>query len=126
MEPVLSPKMSYRLLGMRYVAFDLGDKRTGVAVGDSVTGMCGPVGVIEVAIHDRGGEALVEAIIRSLDEQLGPSNGGASARGEIVVGLPINMDGSEGTRAKVVREFAGRVARRSGREVRFQDERLTS
>lgn len=113
---------------MRYIAFDLGDKRTGVAVGDSITRMCGPVGVIEVAIHERAGEALLGALLNALEEQLGPPpvSAGAGSRGEIVIGLPINMDGSEGPRAKMVREFGARIAERSGREVRFQDERLSS
>ncbi len=44
----------------------------------------------------------------------------------LVFGLPLNMDDTEGPRAKLVRAFAARVAERTGLEVRFQDERLTS
>jgi putative Holliday junction resolvase len=108
---------------MRYIAFDLGDKRTGVAVGDSLTGLCGPVDVVEVSIGDRGGESLLDALMKSLDEHLGPAG---RSRGEIVVGLPINMDGTEGPRARAIRQFGSRIAERAGRELRFQDERLTS
>jgi putative Holliday junction resolvase len=44
----------------------------------------------------------------------------------IVVGLPYNMDGTEGAMAREVREFADRLARETGIEVSYQDERLTS
>lgn len=44
----------------------------------------------------------------------------------IVVGLPFNMDGTEGAMAREVREFAERLARETGIEVSYQDERLTS
>ena len=51
---------------------------------------------------------------------------GARSPGEIVIGLPANMDGTEGPRARVVRQFAARIGAHTGRQVRFQDERLTS
>jgi putative Holliday junction resolvase len=112
---------------MRYIAFDLGDKRTGVAVGDSITRLVSPVDVLEVPARQGDGEALLAAIAAAVEEHLGTANPGrAAARGEVVVGLPVNMDGTEGPRAKVVREVAARIAARTGREVRFQDERLTS
>jgi putative Holliday junction resolvase len=44
----------------------------------------------------------------------------------VVVGLPVNLDGSEGASAKAAREFAGRVAEATGCDVEFQDERFTS
>lgn len=106
---------------MRYVAVDLGDKRTGLAVGDTVTGLASPLGVLEVPIAQRGGEALLEALAAAVGEQIG-----ARDAGELVVGLPINMDGTEGQRAKLVRTFAARLGTRTGRAVHFQDERLTS
>ena len=46
--------------------------------------------------------------------------------GLLVVGLPRNMDGSEGPMAEQAREFATLVSRRSSLPVRFEDERLTS
>ncbi len=106
---------------MRFLAIDLGDKRTGLALGDSDTGVVSPVGVIEVGAPERAGDALRDAIAAAIDEQIG----GGSA-GELVVGLPLNMDGTEGARAKVVRAFAARLGERTGRVVHFQDERLTS
>jgi putative Holliday junction resolvase len=108
---------------MRYVAIDLGDKRTGLAVGDAITRLVTPLAVLESPIAVRGGEQLLEDLAKAIAEQLGPAAAGA---GELVVGLPLNMDGTEGPRAKMVREFAARVEKKTGRVVRFQDERLTS
>jgi putative Holliday junction resolvase len=52
------------------------------------------------------------------------------ARVELIVGLPLNMDGTEGPRAKMVRDFTARLAARlptaPTRPIHFQDERLTS
>lgn len=106
---------------MRYVAIDLGDKRTGLAVGDSQTRVVTPLVVLESPVAARGGEQLLDDLARAIGEQVGPRG-----EAELVVGLPLNMDGTEGPRAKLVREFAARLERKTGRPVRFQDERLTS
>jgi putative holliday junction resolvase len=113
---------------MRYLAIDLGDKRTGLAVGDSVTGLVSPLDVVEVGIHLNTGTALLEALARVVEAHIGPSRPGAraAAGGSLVVGLPLNMDGSEGPRARVVRAFAARLTARTGLPVQFQDERLTT
>lgn len=117
---------------MRYVAIDLGDKRTGLAVGDSETRVVTPLSVIEVAIGLGAGTALLEAVARAVEDQLGPARSQDSPGrrlampGELVVGLPLNMDGTEGPRSKVVRAFAARIASRTARTLSFQDERLTS
>ncbi len=120
------------------MAIDLGDKRTGLAVGDAITRLATPLTVLEVPIDRNGGDALLDAIDKAVVEQLGragaaggfgrgaPGDFGRGAPGELVVGLPINMDGSEGQRAKLVRGFAERIGERTGRTVHFFDERLTS
>jgi putative holliday junction resolvase len=120
-----------RLFRMRYVAIDLGDKRTGVAVGDDQTHLVSPLDVLEVEMRAAAGNALLEAIGRVVEAQLGPvpRAGPASAwvsPGEVVLGLPINMDGTEGPAARAARAFGARIQERTGRLVRFQDERLTS
>lgn len=107
-------------LVLRYLAIDLGDKRTGLAVGDLVTRIASPVAVLEVPIASNGGEELVRAIVRAVHEHVGTTNT------QLVVGLPLNMDGSEGPRAKQVRAFAARIGAATGLFVNFQDERLTS
>lgn len=108
---------------MRYLCIDLGDKRTGIAAGDSITRIAAPVGVIELPISERAGEALIEAVLRAVNDQVSPH-----ARATIVFGLPLNMDGTEGPRARHVRTFATRLAERLGpdRPVLFHDERLSS
>lgn len=108
---------------MRYVCIDLGDKRTGIAVGDSVTRIVSPVGVLEVPITDRAGVALLDAIQGAVREHIGDS---PHAKGEIVIGLPLNMDGTESPRSKLVRDWAGKIAGKTGRRVHVQDERLSS
>ena len=76
---------------MRYLAIDLGDKRTGFAAGDDVVGLVQPLSVVEAPTR----ALQVKASLRAIDEY-GPDR--------IVVGLPFNMDGTEGPRAKLVRE----------------------
>lgn len=105
---------------MRLLAIDLGDKRTGLAVGDVVTRIVSPVGVLEVPIASNAGEELVRAIVAAVKEHVG------LAGSQLVVGLPLNMDGTEGPRAKQVRAFAARIGAATGLLVNFQDERLTS
>ena len=104
---------------MRFLAIDLGDKRTGLAVGDDESGLASPVDLIEVPIDRRGGGDLLGAIARAVEEHLGP-------RDELVMGLPLNMDGTSGSRARLVEAFAARLRERSGRAVHLFDERLTS
>ncbi|MGQ0627351.1 MAG: Holliday junction resolvase RuvX [Phycisphaerales bacterium] len=103
---------------MRLIAIDLGDKRTGLAAGDTVTRLAGPVGVLEIPIAaDNGGE-LLRALSRATSEQ------GAAAA---VFGLPLNMDGTEGPRARIVRAFAARLAALCpALAIVFEDERLST
>lgn len=102
---------------MRFLAIDLGDKRTGLAVGDSVLRIASPAGVLEVPAARRGGEDLLDALHAAVSEH---------APSALVVGLPVNMDGTEGPRAKAVRTLAARLAQRTRLPVHFQDERLSS
>ena len=98
---------------MRILAVDLGDKRTGLAVGDQETGTVMPVSVLEVP----RGPLLVEAILELIREHE-PTG--------LLVGLPLNMDGSEGDRAKLCRTFGEMLQAASGVAVSYQDERLSS
>lgn len=105
---------------MRYVGIDLGDRRTGVALGDSVTRTSSPLCILEVPLADEGGRALLSRIEKVVREHVG------SAKYGIVLGLPLNMDDSEGPRAKSTRIFGERLAALLGTSVHLQDERLTS
>ena len=62
---------------------------------------------------------MLGAIARAVDEHLG-------VKDELVLGLPLNMDGTRGSRAKMVEAFAARLRLRTGRVVHLFDERLTS
>ena len=105
------------MIGMRYVSFDLGDKRTGVAAGDDVTGIVTPLQVIEILRAGPAHDRLLGAMLVIIQSQKPDA---------IVFGLPLNMDGTEGTPAKVARQVGEALAKRSSLPVHFQDERLTS
>lgn len=98
---------------MRYLAIDPGEKRIGLAVGTDVTRDAQPVQVIEA--HDQ--DARLRAIGRAIEDY---------APAALVLGLPLNMDGSEGSGAKAARQFADQLAERFGLSVHLVDERLTS
>lgn len=98
---------------MRYLAIDLGAKRTGIATGDAITGLVQP----RVVIQQSQGEELLRRLLVEINDY-GPTR--------LVVGLPINMDGTEGPAAKAVRQFGETIAARAKVPVDYQDERLTS
>ncbi|MDG2021639.1 MAG: Holliday junction resolvase RuvX [Phycisphaerales bacterium] len=98
---------------MRILAVDLGDVRTGLAAGEDVTGTVQPLEVIV----ERDESARLEKVAAAIAE-FGPDL--------ILVGLPINMDDSEGPRALAARAFGARLAERTGLPVDFHDERLSS
>ena len=86
---------------MRLLAIDLGDKRTGLALGDRVTGTASPLAVLEVPLAERDGESLLDRLAAVVSDELGPQD-------TLVLGFPLNMDGSEGPRAKLCRVFGAR------------------
>ena len=98
---------------MRIMGIDYGDARTGIAMSDL---LCSIVGTTTV-IHSRNPEKTAAEIGRLAQE-----NGVT----EIVMGLPKNMDGTEGPRAELYREFAKRVETVTGLPVAFWDERRTT
>ena len=98
---------------MRYLAIDLGDKRTGIAVGDDETGLASPVATLPVA----AGPALLQAVRNEIARH---------APDALVLGLPVSMDGSEGSRAKLTRAFGVELETATEQPLFYQDERLTS
>lgn len=105
---------------MRYLAIDLGDKRTGLALGDRETGLISPLEVLECAISADEGRLLLTRLHAAITTHLG------TGKGTLVIGLPLNMDGSEGPQAKKTRAFGALLAGATKRPVVFHDERLTS
>ena len=98
---------------MKIMGVDYGDARTGVAVSDL---LCSIVGTTAV-IHSRKPEKTLTALCEMVKENL---------VGEIVVGLPKNMDGTEGVRAELCREFAAKLQEATGLPVHLWDERRTT
>ncbi len=97
----------------RIMGIDYGDARTGVAMSDLLCSIVGSTAVVP----SRNREKAVADIVRMAKE---------NAVGKIVVGLPRNMDGSEGPRAQLCREFANILTEATGLEVVMWDERRTT
>ncbi len=98
---------------MTIAAVDLGRRRIGVAVTDAASMGAHPLGIVERRALKKDLEAIA-AMLR--DRQVST----------IVVGLPLNMDGSEGPAARGARRFAASIADALGVSVEMFDERLTS
>ncbi|MBE6836139.1 MAG: Holliday junction resolvase RuvX [Ruminococcaceae bacterium] len=98
---------------MIMLSVDYGDRRTGIACCDNKGLICYPVTVINDGYEKR----VIEKVSEIAKEK------GAE---RIVVGLPKNMDGSEGFRAKACEEFALKLKEVSGIETVLYDERLTT
>ncbi len=107
-------KTSERKIWMKKImGIDYGDARTGVAISDLLCTIAGSTCVIP----SRNTEKAIADILRLVqDNQVG----------EIVVGLPRNMDGTEGARAELCRAFADRLKEATGLPVAMWDERRTT
>lgn len=95
------------------IGFDFGKKYIGVAVGQEITGSATPLG----AVKANDGIPHWENLTNFLNEWQPDL---------IVVGLPLNMDGSEQQLTLDAKKFGNRVSGRYGIKVEFQDERLTT
>ncbi len=96
---------------MKYLAVDYGNKRTGLALCDRNETMASPLSVI----HEPS--RVIKMIMGVVEEE--------RIEG-IVIGLPLNMDDSEGFQAKRVREFGKKLSEKVDVPVLFHDERLSS
>ncbi len=103
-----------RLAGGKTLAgLDLGDKTIGIAVSDRGLSFAHPRPVINRKKFSLDAAALLDLLRRE--------NAGA-----VVIGLPVNMDGSEGPRAQASRAFVRNVARMTDLPFAFWDERLST
>lgn len=98
---------------MRTMAIDYGDARIGLAVSDLTGMICGEAWTMNEWNMERAAQRV---------------SGEAKQRdvGTLVLGLPKNMDGTEGTRAEKSREFAKMLTDASGLPVVLWDERRSS
>ena len=97
----------------RILGIDFGDARTGIAISDLLCTIVGSTSVI----HSRRPEKTLEEIVKIVKE---------NEIGEIVMGLPRNMDGTEGPRAELYRDFGRQVEEATGLHVTMWDERRTT
>ncbi len=95
------------------MGIDLGTRRIGVALGDTATGQARPL--VTLARRDIEHDA---ASLHRLALEHGVQ--------EMVVGLPLSLDGSEGTQATHTRDWAAALAPLTGLRITWQDERHTS
>lgn len=103
-----------KAVGQRTViGFDFGKKYIGVAVGQEITGSASPLGSIKA----NDGIPNWEQLTHYLKEWLPDI---------IVIGLPLNMDGSEQQLTLDAKKFGSSIAGRFGLPIEFQDERLTT
>ena len=100
----------------RYLGLDFGSKTVGVAISDpllmSASGL-------EIIRRDR--ESKIRKTLSRIDEIIKEYD-----VDEIVLGLPMNMDDTEGERCRKTREFGENLERRTGLKVNYFDERLSS
>jgi len=98
---------------MRIMAIDYGDAHTGIAVSDATGFLAG----YTTTIHSRKADVVLDEIARLVEEQ------GAE---ELVMGFPKNMDGTEGPRAELYRNFAAQIEEKTGLKPVLWDERRTT
>ena len=98
---------------MRVMAIDYGDQRIGIAVSDAMRMLCGDAFTLQEWNMERAASRIAgEVTARGVDT--------------LVLGLPKNMDGSEGPRAEKSREFAALLQEATGIEPVLWDERRSS
>ncbi len=100
---------------MKKLALDVGDKRIGIAISDPTSTLA--VGLATIERTGKGSSYVLDKLKEMVEEQ---------NVSEIVVGIPFEIDGTEGYQAKKVREFAKLIENRLSLPVREWDERLTS
>ncbi|MDE6550189.1 MAG: Holliday junction resolvase RuvX [Clostridia bacterium] len=98
---------------MRYMALDMGDVRIGVATSDMTGTLAGALETYYRVSEDKDLEHFAR-LIKDYDI------------GAVVIGLPLNMDGSKGERALMAEEWGRKLKDYANVEVVYQDERLTT
>lgn len=99
--------------GITVIAFDYGLRNIGAAVGQSLTFSARSAGIYKA----KDGIPQWQDLLTLIDEWQAQ---------ELVVGLPLNMDGSESEMSRRAKKFGQRLHGRTGLKVHFTDERLSS
>ena len=99
---------------MRKIALDIGTVRIGIATSD-------PMGIIasgyETFVRTKDYESDLKSIARRAEEKQADT---------FVLGLPLNMDGTEGEKVREIRAFADDLSKYTDKKIVFQDERLST
>lgn len=98
---------------MKLLGIDYGDRRTGLSVSDDLGIIASPIGTF-VSKGIRDAVDYISCVVKEYSIE------------KIVLGLPLNMDGSEGERVEKTRKLAEILKKVTGLDVVFQDERLTT
>lgn len=96
---------------MRYLAIDYGTRRTGLAICDPGETIVSPLTVLQ------NRESLLLKVVQIVEDENVEA---------VILGLPLNMDGSEGPQSQLVKKFADQLQARLHIPILFQDERLSS
>jgi len=99
--------------GDRLLGLDVGEKTIGLAIADATLSIATPLETIRRVKFTKDAEELFKVI-------------DGRQVGALVVGLPLNMDGSEGPRCQSVRQFAANLLKKRDLEIAFWDERLST
>ena len=99
---------------MRVIGIDLGSKRIGVAVSDFTGSVASPLTVVRRGKSKRADHDAIARIVREEEAEA------------VVVGLPLNMDGSRGSAAKAAVAEAEQISTVTGVPAYLHDERLTT
>ena len=98
---------------MKLIGLDIGDRRIGIAFGDADLRMATPVNVLVRVSLEQDARAIIR-FVKDYDAE------------KIVVGLPRNMDGTQGGQANSVVAYADKISQAINVPVIFWDERLTT
>ncbi len=101
-------------MSSRFAGIDYGTARIGLAVSDPDGTLASPISAVSAKVK-------VEQQIAAIQKELGEFD-----VDEWVVGLPLNMDGTEGPQANITRQFADHLAKLTEQPVHLWDERLSS
>ena len=99
--------------GTRLLGLDLGSKTIGLALSDPGLTVASPIDTIRRSKFTKDAETLLRLIA---DHRVGG----------LVIGLPVNMDGSEGPRCQSTRQFAANLLGKTDIPIAFWDERLST
>jgi putative Holliday junction resolvase len=99
---------------MRVLGIDYGDRHIGLALTDALKLTAQPFGTYDLKASESENRKYFQDLVARYDVD------------EIVIGFPLRMDGTQGTRTRITKEFAGWLEKAVHKPIIFWDERLTT